>query len=176
MFGGWQRSIIKRLLSFPKTTMNLTSWLHLDIDSTHEFTLFNHFSVLLLFIFKILLWLQNVTQLWFNQNLNRVVLSIYNLAVGRSWSSRAWTAWWVPWSCLIVLQCPPASPIKAFLKLPEIAQLNNRRHLELVKCFVKPPQATSPAIQRAFVDLEETEEAHKCKNFLNAPHFFNCLC
>ncbi len=71
---------------------------------------------------------------------------------------------------------PPASPIKAFLKLPEIAQLNNRRHLELVQCFVKPPQATSPAVQRAFVDLEETEEAHKCKNFLDATHFFNCLC
>jgi hypothetical protein len=66
---------------------------------------------------------------------------------------------------------PPASPIKAFLKLPEIAQLSNRRHLELVQCFVKPPQATSPAIQRAFVHLEESEEAHKCKNFLNAAHF-----
>jgi len=55
---------------------------------------------------------------------------------------------------------PPASPVKAFLKLPEIAQLNSRRHLELVWSLSKPPQAASPAIQRAFVDLEETEEAH----------------
>jgi hypothetical protein len=47
---------------------------------------------------------------------------------------------------------PQASPIRAFLQLLEIAWL-----------------------QRASVDLEETEEEHKCKNFLNAHHFLNCL-
>jgi hypothetical protein len=71
---------------------------------------------------------------------------------------------------------PQASPIKAFLQLLEIAWLNSRRHLELVQSLSKPPQASPLPIQRASVDLEETEEEHKCKNFLNAHHFLNCLC
>jgi hypothetical protein len=70
---------------------------------------------------------------------------------------------------------PPASPIKAFLKLPDIAQFNSRRHLLLVQSLSKPPQASSPPIQRPFVDLEETK-AQKCKNFLSDHHFLNCLC
>jgi hypothetical protein len=44
-----------------------------------------------------------------------------------------------------------------------------------VKSFSKPPQASSSPIQRPFVDLEGTEEAHKCKNFLSAHHFLNPL-
>jgi hypothetical protein len=52
----------------------------------------------------------------------------------------------------------PASPIQAFLKPPEIAQLNSRRHSENLVSFSKLPQSSPPPIQRAFVDLEETEE------------------
>jgi hypothetical protein len=74
------------------------------------------------------------------------------------------------------LKMPQASTMKAFLQLLEIAWLNSRRHLELVQSLSKPPQASPLPIQRASVDLEETEEEHKCKNFLNAHCFFNCLC
>jgi hypothetical protein len=33
-----------------------------------------------------ILWLQKVAQLWLNQNFNRVVLSIYDFAVARTWN------------------------------------------------------------------------------------------
>jgi len=52
----------------------------------------------------------------------------------------------------------PASPIQAFLKPPEIAQLHSRRHSENLVSFSKLPQSSPPPIQRAFVGLEETEE------------------
>jgi len=45
---------------------------------------------------------------------------------------------------------PPASPIKAFLKLPEIAQLNNRRHLELVQWFVKTTSSHITCCTKSF--------------------------
>ncbi len=127
-----------------------------------------------------ILWLQKEAQLWLNQismglycqfiTLQLPELEVQELEEHDGFDDHPLSS--KPHSPTM----PQASPIKAFLQLLEIAWLNSRRHLELVQSLSKPPQASPLPIQRASVDLEETEEEHKCKNFLNAHHFLNCLC